>query len=101
MQTNQNLSLKNQLLAFLKFSAGKDTLDSTLKLLLTPEEYSQLCKRLEIIKLLLKGIPQREISQKLKVGIATVTRGAREIQRGKAKVAMKFFKTKGQEYWRS
>ena len=49
--------------------------------ILTPQELHQLPARLEIIKMLKKGIPQREIAKKLGVGIATVTRGAKEVQR--------------------
>ena len=48
---------------------------------LTSQELKQLPTRLEIIKMLKKGIPQREIAKKLGVGIATVTRGAKEVQR--------------------
>lgn len=51
--------------------------------ILTPQEIEQLNQRLEIVKLLKKGMPQREIAQKLGVGIATVTRGAREIRMGR------------------
>ncbi len=49
--------------------------------LLTPTEKEELPKRLQIVKMLLQGVPQREISEKLGVGIATVTRGARELKK--------------------
>ena len=51
--------------------------------ILTPKELEEISTRLEIIKLLKKGIPQREIAEKLGVGIATITRGARELKQGK------------------
>lgn len=51
-----------------------------LKVVLTPEEYRLMPVRLEIIKLLEKGVSQREIVNKLGVGIATVTRGSRELK---------------------
>jgi TrpR family trp operon transcriptional repressor len=35
--------------------------------------------------MLKKGVPQRNIAQQLGVGIATVTRGAREIKMGRFK----------------
>ena len=52
--------------------------------LLTPTEKEELPKRLQIVKMLLQGTPQRETSEKLGVGIATVTRGARELKKKKS-----------------
>ena len=48
--------------------------------LFTKKELSEISTRLQIVKLLKKGNPQRIIAKKLKVGIATVTRGSKEIQ---------------------
>lgn len=59
-----------------------DMLD-LLKGLLTIGEIEEISRRLQIVKMLKKGIPQREIANKLKVGIATVTRGAKEIKKGR------------------
>jgi TrpR family trp operon transcriptional repressor len=53
--------------------------------LFTPKELDELMTRLEIVKLLKRGVPQHEIAQKLKVGVATVTRGSKEIKKGKFK----------------
>jgi Trp operon repressor len=36
--------------------------------------------------MLKSGIPQHEIAEKLGVGVATVTRGSKEIQKGNFKV---------------
>ena len=47
--------------------------------LFTPKELEEISVRLQIVKLLKQGVPQRSIAKKLKVGIATVTRGSREI----------------------
>ena len=47
--------------------------------LLTPAEYKELALRWQIVKLLYRGISQRAIAQKLGVGIATVSRGSREL----------------------
>jgi TrpR family trp operon transcriptional repressor len=47
--------------------------------LLTPAEYTEIKKRWEIIKMLDAGVNQHEIAKKLGVGIATVTRGSREL----------------------
>lgn len=50
--------------------------------ILTPKEIREIPKRLLIIKLLKSGMPQQEIAKKLKVGIATVTRGSKELAKG-------------------
>lgn len=51
-------------------------MEEFLKALLTPQELEDIPKRLEIVRLLKEGLPQREIIQRLGVGIATVTRGS-------------------------
>lgn len=51
-----------------------------LKWILTPRELKQLPLRLQIVKMLKAKTPQRQISKKLRVGIATITRGSRELQ---------------------
>ncbi len=53
--------------------------------LFTKKELKELPNRIKIVKLLKKGIPHQEISERLKVGIATVTRGSKEIQLGRFK----------------
>jgi TrpR family transcriptional regulator, trp operon repressor len=51
--------------------------------LFTPKELDKLMTRLKIVKLLKKGLSQHKIAEKLKVGVATVTRGSREIKNGR------------------
>ncbi len=51
--------------------------------LLTPKEIEELPKRIEIVKMLKRGVPQHTIAQKLGVGVATVTRGSKEVQKGR------------------
>ena len=51
--------------------------------LLTPSELKSISTRLQIAQMLKQGIPQREIATTLGVGIATVTRGSRELKAGK------------------
>lgn len=53
--------------------------------ILTPKELDEITVRLQIVKMLKKGVPQHEIAKKLSVGIATVTRGSKEIQKGNFK----------------
>lgn len=50
--------------------------------ILTPTELEEISKRLQIVKMLDAGIPQREIAEKLGVSIATITRGSRELKYG-------------------
>lgn len=51
--------------------------------ILTPKELLEIPNRLAIVKMLKKDIAQHEIAEKLHVGIATVTRGSKEIQKGR------------------
>jgi len=58
------------------------TFESFLHNILTPAELDEIAKRLQIVKLLKKGIPQREVAQKLGVSMGTVSRGSRELKYG-------------------
>lgn len=51
----------------------------------TPRERQELTNRLDIVYRLLDGQSQHKIAKELGVGIATVTRGAREISQGSFK----------------
>jgi len=51
-----------------------------LEQLLTPSEYEEIVKRLQIFRMLVQGVPQRKIAEQLGVGIATVSRGARALK---------------------
>lgn len=51
--------------------------------ILTPGELEEIAQRLQIVKLLKKGVAQHAIAQKLGVGVATVTRGSKELQKGR------------------
>lgn len=68
----------------MEIKTEKDMLDF-LKGILTPKELDELPTRLEIVKRLKRGEPQHKIAEELGVGIATVTRGSKEIQRGSFK----------------
>ncbi len=62
---------------------SKEEMIVFLKGILTPKELDELSQRLRIVKMLKKGIPHQEIARRLKVGVATVTRGSREIKMGR------------------
>lgn len=70
--------------AFLNKKSVEDMADF-LSAILTPKELDELSTRLEIVKLLKEGMPQHTIAEKLGVGVATVTRGSKELQKGKFK----------------
>lgn len=61
----------------------KNEMKDFLQGILTPKELIELPHRLEIIKLLKKGISQHDIAGKLGVGVATVGRGSKELQNGR------------------
>lgn len=82
---------------FQKASEDKKLLDSFLIDVLTPREYEELSFRWQIIKQLNRGIPQRKIAENLGVGIATITRGSRELRDKKGgfhQVLEKYYKKK-------
>lgn len=79
---NKNINDLAQALSQVKSEA--EMLDF-LKGLLTLGELEEIARRLQIVKLLKEGLSQREIAEKLKVGIATVTRGSKEIKQGRFK----------------
>jgi TrpR family trp operon transcriptional repressor len=65
----------------LSFRSQKE-LENFLIGLLTPQEIEQFDKRLDIIEYLKNDLPQRQIAEKMKVGIATVTRGSKMLKKG-------------------
>ncbi len=62
-----------------------EDLKQFLTAILTPKELVEISTRLQIVRLLKSGTPQREIAKKLGVGVATVTRGSRELLKGNFK----------------
>lgn len=51
--------------------------------LLTPAERTDVAVRIQIVKMLLRSVPHRTISEKLGVSIAKVTRGSRALKRSR------------------
>ena len=78
MNTRYYNSFVDILLSLTSKKEAREFLDG----ILTPKERMEIPVRLEIVKLLKKGIPQHEIASKLGVGIATVTRGSKELAKG-------------------
>ncbi len=70
--------------AFMTQKTSGDMLEF-LKGILTPKELEEMSTRLQIVKLIKKGLPHQEIARRLEVGVATVTRGSRELRKGRFK----------------
>ena len=61
----------------------KKELQDFLSGIFTPQEMEEIPTRLQIVKKLKQGVPQHQIAKELNVGVATVTRGSKEIQKGR------------------
>ena len=62
-----------------KCASSGNLLHEFLEDILTPGEYEEIARRWQIIKMLESGTTQREIADTLGTGVATVTRGAKEL----------------------
>lgn len=67
------------LIRYLLAIDSPEAMNEALASLLTPAEYQEISKRLQIFKLLREGVPHRKIAETLGVGIATVSRGSRAL----------------------
>ncbi len=63
----------------MRVAQDKKTLHNFLVGILTPAEHKEIVTRWQIVKRLVEGDTQRTIAKDLEVGIATVTRGSREL----------------------
>jgi len=70
---------KAELIQHLLAIEDPSAMDTALESLLTPAEYTEISKRLQIFKMLRQGVPHRKIAEQLGVGIATVSRGSRAL----------------------
>ena len=75
----------NELLNVILRIKTKEELKNFFEGILTPKELEEIPMRLQIVKMLKKGISQHKIAEELGIGIATVTRGSKEIQKGRFK----------------
>lgn len=66
---------------FAAIDSSKDA-DALLKDILTPQELESLTERWQLVQMLARGMPQREIADKLNISISKVTRGSRALQYG-------------------
>ena len=68
------------LIELLQNSDDPTYIKNLLSAILTDKEQSEITNRIQIFALLQQGLPQREIAERLGVGIATVSRGAKAYQ---------------------
>ncbi len=81
MATNPEYTEWQQILDLVKSSVESDQHEMLLTMLLSPDERESLISRVNIFRELLKGeLSQRQISQLLGVGVATITRGSNELK---------------------
>ena len=79
-----NEQIKDLIELFLSIK-NREEMEDLLLGILTPKELEEIPTRLQIVRMLKRGISQHEIAEKLGVGIATVTRGSKELQKGRFK----------------
>jgi len=80
---NAKIKYLDQLVNHLLSQGSPESMEQALCDLLTTGELADVAKRLQIIEMLLQGVPQRQIADKLGVGIATVTRGSHHLKRNR------------------
>jgi TrpR family trp operon transcriptional repressor len=88
-------SLASQIISIKTAKQADDFLDS----LFTEDERAEFERRISIVTMLLQGASHREIAQKLGVGIATVSRGANELKRGKFAFLRKSLASSSSQIW--
>lgn len=76
--------LKDLAKEFLRIKSQKE-MEEFLVALLTPQEVDAIPKRLQIVKMLKNGVTQRKVAERLGIGIATVTRGSKELKKNRFK----------------
>jgi len=64
-----------------KISKDKNLLNDFVKDILTPREFENISVRWQIVKRLAKGEHHQSIAEDLHLGVATVTRGSREMRK--------------------
>jgi TrpR family trp operon transcriptional repressor len=80
------MSSFNDVISLIHATRDKTLLDDFLIGLTSEKERNELAQRVEIVKRLLAGEPQAKIANELGVGIATVTRGSKELAQGRFKI---------------
>ncbi len=78
---DENIGYIRHLVNHLLAQSTPEAMEKALGDLLTASELEDVAKRLQIIEMLAQGIPQRQIADRLGVGIATVSRGSNVLKK--------------------
>ena len=79
---NNSLQYKKEIVSVIfKIAKDKNLLADFIKDILTPREFDNIGVRWQIVKRLAKGEYQTAIAEDLHLGVATVTRGSREMRK--------------------
>jgi TrpR family transcriptional regulator, trp operon repressor len=81
MKNNSEQYKKEILDVIYKISKDKSLLNDFIKEILTPREFENIAVRWQIVKRLGKGEHHQAIAEALHLGVATVTRGSREMRK--------------------
>lgn len=73
----------NELSQILVDIKNREEMTLFLKGLLTESELEETATRIQIVKKLKAGISQHTIAREMGVGVSTVTRGSKELQKGR------------------
>jgi len=94
MKNNSEQYKKELMEVIHKIAKDKNLLNDFIKDILTPREFDNIGVRWQIVKRLAKGEYHQSIAEDLHLGIATVTRGSREMRKkeGGFRRALKFLK---------
>lgn len=81
MKNNVDQYKKEVIDVIYKISKDKGLLAEFVKDILTPREFDNISVRWQIVKRLAKGEHHQSIAENLHLGVATVTRGSREMRK--------------------
>ncbi len=81
MKTNTEQYKKEIIEVISKIAKDKQLLADFVREILTPREFDNLSVRWQIVKRLSRGEHHQAIAEDLHLGVATVTRGSREMRR--------------------
>ncbi len=81
MKNNLDQYKKEVVEVLYKISKNKGLLADFVKDILTPREFENISVRWQIVKRLNKGEHHQSIAEDLHLGVATVTRGSREMRK--------------------
>ncbi len=75
---------KSEIAQYLAGTKNPEKIQSFLESILTPAELHDLNLRWELVKMLDKGMSQRQIAGELHISLCKITRGSRELKKKKS-----------------